>query len=159
MIIRTATPDDALAMSTVLTDIIAVTQRNRPSDPEFVLSNYITNPHDIRCSVAVDENGDVLGFQALILATEGNQYGVAIGWGVIGTHISPRAARRGVGSTLFKVTKEAAMEAGLQNIDATIGEHNDGGLAYYESIGFRTYRTGQGTICKRFILSPAIAQN
>lgn len=154
MIIKTATPDDALAMSTVLTDIIAVTHRNRPSDPDFVLSNYITNPHGIRCSVAVDENGDVLGFQALMLATEGNQYGVATGWGVIGT----RAARRGVGSALFKVTRAAAAEAGLQNIDATIGEHNDGGLAYYESIGFRTYRTGQGTICKCFRLEPESAQ-
>lgn len=154
MRIRTAAPDDALAMSKVLREIIAVTQRDRPSDPEFVLGNYITNPHGIRCSAAVDDNGEVMGFQSLIHAIEGNPYGVAVGWGIIGTHISPRAARRGVGSALFRVTKEAATAAGLQNIDATIGEHNEGGLAYYDSIGFKTYRFGQGTICKRFSFEP-----
>lgn len=153
MRIRTATPDDALAMSKVLREIIAVTQRERPSDPEFVLRTYITNPHGIRCSVAVDDNDVVMGFQSLVHAIEGNHYGVAVGWGIIGTHISPRAARQGVGSALFKETKNAATAAGLQNIDASIGENNAGGLSYYDSIGFKTYRTGQGTICKRFSFS------
>ena len=150
MIIRTARLSDAEAMSRVLTDIIAVTQRSRPHDQDFVQNNYIANPHGVLCSVAEDGNGEVLGFQSLIRAVEGNKYGVTAGWGIIGTHVSPRAARRGVGKALFAATKLAAENAGLQNIDATIGADNAVGLAYYDSIGFHTYRTGDNTICKRF---------
>ena len=150
MIIRLARLSDAEAMSRVLTDIIAVTKRQRTHDQDFVRDTYINNPHGILCSVAEDANGEVLGFQSLIRAAEGNKYGVSAGWGIIGTHVSPRAARRGVGKALFSATKLAAENAGLQNIDATIGADNTNGLAYYDAIGFQNYRTGDNTICKRF---------
>jgi hypothetical protein len=84
-------------MSAVLRDIIRMTGRERPSDAEFVLSNYIGNPSGIRCSVALDGAQEVLGFQSLIRAVAGNRYGVPEGWGIIGTHIRPRAHRQGVG--------------------------------------------------------------
>ncbi len=150
MIIRTARLSDAEAMSRILTDIIAVTQRQRPHDQDFVRNTYINNPHGILCSVAEDENGEVLGFQSLIRAVEDNKYGVTAGWGIIGTHVSPNAARRGVGKALFAATRLAAENADLQNIDATIGADNANGLAYYDAIGFQSYRTDDNTICKRF---------
>ncbi|WP_172300060.1 GNAT family N-acetyltransferase [Pseudoruegeria sp. HB172150] len=147
---RPATEADAHGMSQVLQDIASAGLRRKPTDPDFALSHYILDPGRIECTVAVDDDGTILGFQSLKLATEGNAYGVTPGWGIIGTHVSPRAARRGAGTALFAATKIAAKAAGIENIDATIGATNEMGLAYYEAMGFRTYGTEEGTIRKQF---------
>lgn len=153
MMIRTAIPDDAAAMSHVLREIIALTGRMRPHDPAFTLSHYIADPDGIRCSVAVDDEGDVLGFQSLKRAVAGNRYDVPEGWGIIGTHIGPRAHRRGIGRALFAVSRDAAVAAGLTRIDATIGADNPMGLTYYEAMGFRTWREGPGIVQKMLVLA------
>lgn len=70
----------------------------------------------------------------------------------MGTHVNPDAARRGVGKALFPVTLLAAKAYGLAKIDATIGANNPEGLGYYEAMGFRTYRTPDGKICKQYVL-------
>lgn len=149
--IRPVRIDDADGMSKVLKEIIDATGRERDYDRDHVIERYISDPNRIACHVAVAD-GEVLGFQSLKFATEGNPYGVAVGWGIIGTHVSPRAARKGVGSALFAATRKAASDAGLTHIDASIGEDNDMGLAYYEALGFRSYRTSPGRICKQYIL-------
>lgn len=117
-------------MSRVLKEIIAATGQERPSDPSFVLSNYIENPTDIRCSVALDDADEVLGFQSLIRAGPDNLYGTPEGWGIIGTHIRPGAHRLGLGRALFAVSLKAATEAGLQHIEASIAAENAGALRY-----------------------------
>ncbi|KAA9370456.1 GNAT family N-acetyltransferase [Ochrobactrum quorumnocens] len=149
MEIRPVRLDDADDMSKVLKEIIDATGRQRQYDRDHVIELYISDPNRIECHVAVAD-GEVLGFQSLKHATEGNPYGVAVGWGIIGTHVSPRAARKGVGSALFAATRQAATVAGIIDIDASIGDNNDMGLAYYEAIGFRTYRTSPGRICKQY---------
>ena len=148
--IREAVVADAQAMSVILLEIIEATGRPRSSSPSYVLSTYIQNPSGVRCSVAVDETGEVIGFQSLIRAVPGNPYGVAEGWGIIGTHISPRAHRKGVGAMLFRASRGAAVAAALPRIDATIEGGNEGALRYYEAIGFRTYREESGKIHKAF---------
>ncbi|QBF31141.1 GNAT family N-acetyltransferase [Thalassococcus sp. S3] len=153
MIIRPARLDDAPAMSAFLQELSALGKRTRRSDLEFVQSHYVENPSSIRCSVAEDADGTILGFQALTLAGPDNEFGVEAGWGVIGTHVSPHAARRGVGRALFSATREAAQSAGLRKIDASIGDDNAEGLAYYEAMGFRTYRMPEGRICKCYEVS------
>lgn len=150
--IREARDSDAAGMSALLQALTHAGKRTRPSDAAFALSHYINGPHQIRCSVAVAATGEVLGFQSLKLATAGNPYGVATGWGIIGTHIAPTAARRGVGRALFGVTLTAAKAAGLPAIDATIGAGNAEGLAYYEAMGFRDYRQSEEAISKSFDL-------
>ena len=150
MKIRLAMSDDVEGMSLFLQQLVAEGKRTRPSDPEFVRTNYIEDPDSVQCVVAEDDDGTILGFQALKLAKEGNIYDVTAGWGIIGTHVSPHAARRGIGRALFAATRLAAQKAGLKQIDATIGEKNHEGLAYYEAMGFRTYRTPDGKICKRY---------
>lgn len=145
-----ATPDHASGISDVLRRLTAAGQRSRPDDPGFVLDYYIQHPNRISCTVACDPDGAVLGFQSLKLATPGNPYDVAPGWGVIGTNISPAAAHQGIGKALFRVTRAAAEDAGLPDIDATIGADNVAGLAYYAAMGFRTYRHIDGAVCKRF---------
>lgn len=128
--------------------LVAAKKRISPADEDFVLSHYVSNPDGIRCSLALDDDGTLLGLQSLVRATVGNPYETPVGWGIIGTHVSPLAARRGVGSRLFAVTRTAAVEAGLENIEAFIGQKNAEGQAYYEKMGFRTYRLTDGAVCK-----------
>ena len=148
MRVREAAIGDAMAMSEVLREIVARTGRERRTEPSFVISNYIDHPERIRCTVAVDERDDPIGFQSLIRAWPGNPYDVPHGWGIVGTHISPRAHRRGVGTALFAATKVAAEEAGLPKIDAYIGSDNPGALRYYEAMGFETYRQSEDVVQK-----------
>jgi ribosomal protein S18 acetylase RimI-like enzyme len=153
MKIRTAEPGDVPAMSEMLKLLVAAGKRKSPADEAFVLSHYVSRPGGIRCSLAIDDDGGLLGFQSLVLATEDNPYGTPIGWGIIGTHVSPLAARLGVGSRLFDVSRSAAAEAGLEAIEAFIGENNLEALAYYEKMGFRTYRLVPGSVCKAYRLA------
>ncbi len=158
MEIRPATPGDADGMSRVLRHIIEVTGTERTSDPAHVIANYIRNPSGIRCSVALDDAQKVLGFQSLISAFSGNPCGVPEDRGVIGTHISPAAHRRGIGSALFLASEQAASRAGLDRIDACIAAGNTTALRYYDAMGFRTYRQEGGVIQKVFVVRPAGAR-
>ncbi|MBT8411372.1 MAG: GNAT family N-acetyltransferase, partial [Octadecabacter sp.] len=68
----------------------------------------------------------------------------------------------GIGSALFEATKVAARQLGYVWINATIRADNEGGLAYYQSRGFRDWtrverhRLANGQIvdriCKRYDL-------
>ena len=155
MQIAAATVDDADAISAVLIALRVVGNRTEPGDPDFARNRYITHPDHIVCLLARDNTGRAMGFQALKRASDGNDYGVPEGCGIIGTHIAPQAFRSGVGRTLFVRTRVAAAEAGLPDIYAPSGEDNAAGLAVYDSIGFRTVRQLDGRVHKRFLLAPA----
>lgn len=148
MKIRTATAGDAKAMSEMLQGLVTAGKRTARADVEFVLENYVSNPVGIRCFLAEDEQGALLGFQSLIRSTEGNRYGTPVGWGIIGTHVSPDAARTGVGTALFAASRKAAIEAGLTKIEAFIGKDNKIAQSYYERMGFETYRQTDTAVCK-----------
>jgi ribosomal protein S18 acetylase RimI-like enzyme len=148
--IREANEGDIDGMSRVLDEIFAAKLRNTPGSRDFVRERYLAHPDRLACTLALDGPGLIAGFQSLKRAAAGNDYGVAAGWGIIGTHISPRAARRGVGAALFAASRQAAQAAGLTMIDATIGETNTAALAYYEAMGFCSYRTFEGCICKQY---------
>lgn len=148
MQIREAVIEDATGIHRILQELVAARLRTRPATLDFARDNYITHPDKLWCGVAVDEDGTLLGFQALKLAVEGNEFDVQPGWGVIGTHVSPNAARQGVGAALFAVTREVAQKRGLSKIDASIGADNAVGRAYYDAMGFVTYRTPKGLDCK-----------
>ncbi len=154
MRIRRAVPADAAGISAVLQELAAAGLRTKPADRDLALRHYIGHANQVQCTLA-EEAGRILGFQSLKRAEAGNPYGVALGWGIVGTHISPRAARRGIGAALFEVTKDLAAEAGFEAIDATIGADNAGGLAYYEAMGFRTYRRTGSAICKAYRVTQA----
>ena len=153
MLIREADEADAELMSEVLEELIAAGKRTKPSDPSFVLSHYIEHPDRLHCFVAVGDKNRILGLQSLKLAREGNPYGTPIGWGIIGTHVRPSAARMGIGSRLFAATLSAARQAKLPAIEAYIGAENDAALNYYEALGFSTNRRSDGAICKAYQLT------
>lgn len=148
MKIRSAVSADSAGISAVLQQLVAAKKRSRRSDEDFARKHYVEDPRRIDCFVAEDEDGEILGFQCLKLALEGNEYGAPAGWGLIGTHVSPTAARRGVGKQLFAATQKAARRAQLPAVEAYIGADNLEGQAYYEAMGFRTYRLAEGAVCK-----------
>ncbi len=152
MKIRPAKFDDAQEMAALQNEIFSAGLRKTPTDMSTVLENYIEHTDRIECSVAEDEDGRIVGFQSLRYARAENPYGVAEGWGIIGTHVSPRAARKGVGSALFAATRTAARARGLKNIDASIGADNVLGQRYYDAMGFTTYRQPEGLVCKVYRL-------
>ena len=154
MKVRPANPLDSEGMSVVLQEILASWKSDRPYSTEHVRAFYVEHPNRIECSVAISDKGDVLGFQSLKLATEGNSWGVTPGWGVIGTYVKLGVGRQGIGKALFEATREAARKAKLPSIDASIGEGNSLGLAYYEAVGFRTYRQKSGIISKVYTVFP-----
>jgi len=113
----------------------------------------VEHPDKIQCLVATSDKGEILGFQSLKLASDANPYGVSPGWGIIGTYVAGDCARRGVGKKLFISTRKAAAAYGVTTIDATIGKTNRLGLAYYDAMGFKTYRTTPDAVCKLYSLA------
>jgi len=153
MLIRPAIISDAEGMSFVLQELVAAQKRSGPSDILFICDHYFDNPAMIQCVVAEGDFGTVLGFQVLLLATKNDIYNVTVGWGVIGTHIRPTAARLGIGKALFAKTQKNARAYGIKQIDASIRKDNSAGLAFYEAMGFATYRTSDEIVSKSFLLS------
>ncbi|WP_424941423.1 N-acetyltransferase family protein [Aliiroseovarius sp. S253] len=147
---REAAPEDAHAMSDLITPILESWKSARRRDPEHMLANYIQNPDNIRCTVAIEDNGRLVGFQSLILPKTANVYDTPDGWGEIGTYVALDAGRGGIGRAMFASTLEAARSAGIKTIEASIGDDNHKGLGYYSAIGFATYATEPGLIRKRF---------
>jgi GNAT superfamily N-acetyltransferase len=136
---------------------VAWNGRDRATAPDFVLATYIHHPCGLRCSVALDAGGAVLGFQSLLRAAAGNPYGTPEGWGIIGTHVSPAAHGRGIGRALFASSLEAASLAGLTRIEALIGADNAGAQHFYAGIGFRPLSVEAGHVRKVFILPDGAA--
>ncbi|SFK97546.1 GNAT family N-acetyltransferase [Shimia haliotis] len=139
MIVRQAELRDVAQVSAFLEELVRLGKRTLPADEAYVRDVYVAHGDNISCVVAED-SGDLLGIQILKLAKEGNPYGTVPGWGIIGTHVNPKAARRGVGKRLFAVTRGAAVEAGLAKIEASIGAQSKEALSYYEAMGFRTFQ-------------------
>ena len=148
--IRQARPEDIPAISHMLEAMKALKKRSLPADIDFVRDQYVSHRDKISCVLAFDEDTEIVGLQIFKRASEGNAYEVPVGWGIIGTHVHPAAARKGVGTALFEETKRAAINAAIQKIDATIGANNPEGLSYYDAIGFRTYDTSDTHIRKLF---------
>ncbi|WP_170407558.1 GNAT family N-acetyltransferase [Ruegeria arenilitoris] len=149
LIIREVRLEDVAGISEVLQEITAAGKRTRPSDPGFVEALYVAHPDQLTCFVATRETR-ILGFQSLKRAAVDNPYGAPVGWGVIGTHIRPSAARCGVGRAMFQATVSVAKAQGLPAIDATIDANNAEGLAYYAAMGFVEYKSQEGTVSKAY---------
>jgi GNAT superfamily N-acetyltransferase len=147
-VLREATAADAPALARVQTELAAAGLRARPADAASIRSTYLDSPDRLRVTVALLD-GRVAGFQSLRRAPAGNPYGTPAGWGLVGTHIRPAAIGRGLGRALLAPTLAAARHARLLWIEAPIAAGNAGGLAYYEAMGFRTWREAPGLICKR----------
>ncbi|WP_246617972.1 hypothetical protein [Rhizobium populisoli] len=94
MNIRTATEDDVASMSAMLEKLVAAGRRTMPTDEDYVRDHYVANPLVIRCSLAEDEDGSLLGFQSLIRAVKGNPYDTPVGWGIINPCVAGSSSNR-----------------------------------------------------------------
>lgn len=54
--------------------------------------------------------------------------------------VDERVRRQGVGRALFEAIREHAKNLGAARIELNMWEFNEDALAFYEAIGFRTYR-------------------
>ena len=146
--VRQANADDIPAISQMLEEMVTFKKRSLPADITFVRDQYVRHPDNLSCALAIAEDSAVLGLQIFKRASAGNPYDVPVGWGIIGTHVHPNAARKGVGRALFKATEKAARDANVGKSEATIGADNVEGLSYYEAVGFRTYETSDTHVRK-----------
>ncbi len=138
-LIRQAVPDDASSLSDILNGIIALgslTALKTPLTPAEFSRMFLEGEHIFGCSVAEDrQTGMLLGYQTLARHPD-----LPADWGDIGTFTRLEPRRPGLGTALFAATRARAMEHGLAAINAAIRADNEAGLAYYERMGFRTYR-------------------
>lgn len=150
---RQACPEDASAMANVQNVLFDAGKRaNRVTEAQIHERYLAKGADEILCTVAVSEESHIVGFQSLRRAWPDNPYDTPAGWGIIGTHISPGGARQGIGRHLFEITLKAAQGTSLDWIEAVIGITNVEGQAYYEAMGFRTWRITDTSCCKRFKL-------
>lgn len=54
--------------------------------------------------------------------------------------VDENVRRKGVATALITFMKEDALRRGYKKIELDMWEFNDGALAFYEKVGFRTYR-------------------
>ncbi|MET3858741.1 hypothetical protein [Rhizobium sp. OAE497] len=62
MKVREATSSDVDAMSELLENLVAAGKRTMPADIDYVREHYVDNPLSIRCTLAEDDDGIILGF-------------------------------------------------------------------------------------------------
>lgn len=58
---RQAAIADAAEISAFMQELTALGKRTMPSDEDYVRTHYIGHPDNIQCTVAVDEDGSLLG--------------------------------------------------------------------------------------------------
>ena len=137
--IRPAIDEDAPELCALLNEIIEIgstTAFENPLRPEEFKAYFLSGTQFISCHVAVGEDGSLLGFQALECNPK-----LPDGWADIATFARSVPKVPGVGKALFTKTHAHAKASSIAAINATIRADNTSGLAYYEKIGFTTYKT------------------
>ena len=132
-------------MADLLNEIIAIggtTAFEDPVTPQDMVDCYIKGPLLECCHVAVDDRGDVAGFQSIDFDEVPN------GVGYIATFARQTPVVRGVGTALFEATRQFAKKAGLTTINAKIRADNAPGLAYYSKMGFQDHSVVRGVPLK-----------
>ena len=139
--VRPTTMADLPGLRALLNEIIAVggtTAIETPlSEVEFA-DHYLRGDRFICCHTAMADNGILLGFQALETNPKLHD-----DWADIATFARAQPKTPGVGSALFPDTLAVARAQGYVAINATIRADNTGGLAYYDKMGFETYKVDE----------------
>ncbi len=132
MIIRDATPDDAIQMADLINQVIAIggtTAHQHALTPEVIRHYNIDGPECHACVLA-EVAGQVTGWQSLARWMDGDH---------IGTFVRPGLQTKGTGRAMFARTLTHAMRRGLPSIHAWIRADNVAGLAFYGRLGFVDY--------------------
>jgi ribosomal protein S18 acetylase RimI-like enzyme len=140
--IRRAMASDAAPLCAILNAIIEIGGTTAFEIPLNVakFGDYVLEGKGfLACFVAEDlATGAPLGFQALSRDPD-----LPENWADIATFAKRAPGTRGVGTALFAQTRLAARALELAAINAEIRADNHGGLAYYDKMGFETYRIAE----------------
>ena len=140
--IRTPIPLDHRPMANLLNEIIAeggTTALTRPVTADDIAEWQNSAPGKSVWHVALDENGNVVGFQWIE-----PKPGLPPEAADIATFVQIGQTGLGIGSALFDATRAAAKSLGYSWINANIRADNEGGLIYYQSRGFEDYGVIEG---------------
>lgn len=158
--VRRAFHYDAVGMAEILNQIVQVggtTAMQKPTARSVLIGWMDAHQGRNGWHVAETPEKQIVGFQYF----EPNKK-LPIEACDIASFVRIGAVKMGIGTGLFEATKIAARNVGYRWINATIRTDNKGGLAYYASLGFETWRVdcdvplSDGTpvdrISKRFTL-------
>ncbi|MDP2520421.1 GNAT family N-acetyltransferase [Shimia thalassica] len=135
--IRPGASADIRQVADLLNEIIAdggTTALTEPMTRDALEGWLFDNADRSTWHVAIDDTGEMLGFQWIGIWPELPPEACDIG-----TFVKTGRSGFGIGSALFEATKKAAVDLGYDWINANIRADNSGGLAYYQSRGFRDW--------------------
>jgi len=137
IITRPATQNDTSELCRLLNEIIDIGGTTaieiQLTDDAFG-DHFLHGDTHICCFVAVDGTGRLAGFQTLERCEK-----LQDNWADIATFARVKPKSVGVGTALFAKTKLYAKQKGIAAINATIRADNEGGLIYYDKMGFEAY--------------------
>ena len=140
--IRPAMASDAAPLCAILNAIIEIggtTAFEIPLNAERFGDYFLDGDGFLACLVAEDlASGAPLGFQSLSRDPD-----LPENWADIATFAQRAPRIPGVGTALFAQTRIEARALALTAINAVIRADNRGGLAYYDRMGFTTYRIAE----------------
>ncbi|WGW13567.1 GNAT family N-acetyltransferase [Saxibacter everestensis] len=135
MLIRAAGRSDALPLSQLLNRVVDEGDKtaidSHLTDAEFA-EWFLTGDHCLSCTVAQNDSGSILGFQALERFHDDLPEGMAD----IATFVSADARGKGIGTALIDATVREAQDRNITSIRAVIRNSNQTATYYYRSIGF-----------------------
>jgi L-amino acid N-acyltransferase YncA len=136
--IRQCRPEDLPELCELVNEIIlmgSTTALERPFTVEGFVDHFFNQQIQISCFVAEGTEGELLGFQILSFHEQ-----LPEDWADIATFVRTSPRLSGVGTALFTDTVELADKFEINTLNAVIRADNVGGIAYYEKMGFTTWK-------------------
>ncbi|KIC42816.1 hypothetical protein RA27_05615 [Ruegeria sp. ANG-R] len=130
---------DACAILNQIIEIGGTTAFETPFSDALFVTSYLEGSDKVCCHVALDNKGQVAGFQWL-----GTRQGLPDSCADIATFTRRQPALKGAGRALFWETEKVARALGFTSINATIRADNTMGLSYYDKMGFRDFSVDYG---------------
>ncbi len=134
---RVAKLNNARELCSLLNEIISIggtTAIETQLTEEEFRGYFLQGESCLCCHVAENGLGSLEGFQSLTRHPK-----LPKDWADIATFARVKSQTGGVGTALFAESKLYAQQSGIVALNATIRADNEGGLNYYEKMGFRTY--------------------
>ncbi|WP_037315677.1 GNAT family N-acetyltransferase [Ruegeria halocynthiae] len=140
--VRPMMPEDVATACRILNDIIQIggsTAFETSFSEALFRQSFLDGADKTFCHVALDDQGDVAGFQWL-----GTNTDLPPDCADIATFARRQPVLKGAGRALFAETSRQAVAMGFIAINATIRADNGQGLNYYDKMGFRDYSVDYG---------------
>lgn len=106
---------------------------------EHILTVWEDEQKDI---IVAERNGVICGFACVTMRTrpESPFFNERRFYDVEEFGVDEAFRRQGVGTELFAFIRKDAKKRGFDRVELNMWEFNEGALAFYEAVGFKTYR-------------------